>query len=87
MASVADVLITHPNVLNGAMLYWPLPNALYVEGYGLDMFASGEWGLRPVHRNRLGLVLDAGIEEELMTRHLQAWAGRGGGALLYRIDA
>ena len=39
LASVADRLITHPNVLNGAQLYWPLPNAFYVEGYGLDQFA------------------------------------------------
>ena len=72
IAQVADVVITHPNVLNGAQLYWPLPNALYVEGYGLDQFAAGQWGLRPVHRNRIGLLLDAGIEETLRWRHLQA---------------
>ncbi|RMF68563.1 MAG: DUF3326 domain-containing protein [Cyanobacteria bacterium J069] len=72
IAQVADRLITHPNVLNGAQLYWPLPNALYVEGYGLDQFAAGRWGLRPVHQNRVGLVLDAGIEPELRWRHLQA---------------
>ncbi|HSM80555.1 MAG TPA: DUF3326 domain-containing protein, partial [Nodosilinea sp.] len=50
----------------------PLPNAYYVEGYGLDQFAAGRWGLRPVHGNRIGLVLDAAIEEELRWRHLQA---------------
>jgi len=72
IAQVADTLITHPNVMNGAQLYWPLPNALYVEGYGLDQFAAGKWGLRPVHRNRIGLLLDAGIEESLRWRHLQA---------------
>ena len=72
IAEVADTLITHPNVMNGAQLYWPLPNALYVEGYGLDQFAAGQWGLRPVHRNRVGLLLDAGIEENLRWRHLQA---------------
>ncbi|KAL2631221.1 hypothetical protein R1flu_015907 [Riccia fluitans] len=71
MASVADCVITHPNVLNGAMLYWAIPNALYVEGYALDQFAKGSWGLQPVHQNRIGLVLDAGIEEELKLRHLQ----------------
>ncbi|CAM6100883.1 unnamed protein product [Calypogeia fissa] len=71
MASVADCLITHPNVLNGAMLYWPMPNALYVEGYALDKFAEGSWGLQPVHQNRVGLVLDAGMEEEMRARHLQ----------------
>ncbi len=72
IAQIADCLITHPNVLNGAQLYWNLPNALYVEGYGLDQFAAGNWGLRPVHQNRVGLVLDRGIEPELRQRQLQA---------------
>jgi hypothetical protein len=72
IAQVADCLITHPNVLNGAQLYWNLPNALYVEGYGLDQFAAGEWGLRPVHQNRVGLILDQGIEPDLRMRQLQA---------------
>lgn len=72
MAEVCDRLITHPNVLNGASLYWNLPNSFYVEGYGLDQFAAGNWGLRPVHQNRIGLLLDCGIEPELRLRHLQA---------------
>lgn len=72
LGSVVDRLITHPNVMNGAQLYWPLPNAYYVEGYGLDQFAAGHWGLRPVHRNRIGLILDQGIEDDLRWRHLQA---------------
>ncbi|MDX2231742.1 MAG: DUF3326 domain-containing protein [Leptolyngbyaceae cyanobacterium bins.349] len=72
IAQVVDHLITHPNVLNGAQLFWPLPNAFYVEGYGLDQFAAGAWGLRPVHQNRVGLILDRAIEPELRLRHLQA---------------
>ncbi len=72
IASCSDRLITHPNVLNGAQLYWNLPNALYVEGYGLDKFASGYWGLRPMHQNRVGLILDQGIEPDLRLRHIQA---------------
>lgn len=71
LASVVDCLISHPNVLNAAMLYWPMQNVLYVEGYALDRFAEGLWALQPVHQNRVGLVLDAGIEEELRIRHLQ----------------
>ncbi|WOH15550.1 hypothetical protein DCAR_0935092 [Daucus carota subsp. sativus] len=71
LSSVVDCLITHPNVLNAAMLYWPMTNVLYVEGYALDRFAEGLWGLQPVHQNRVGLVLDAGIEKELLLRHLQ----------------
>jgi hypothetical protein len=72
IAQISDTLITHPNVLNGAQLYWPIPNALYVEGYALDKFAAGSWGLQPVHQNRIGLILDAGIEPDLQLRHLQA---------------
>ena len=72
IARVCDRLITHPNVLNGAQLYWNLPNAFYVEGYGLDKFAAGEYGLRPACQNRVGLILDRAIEPELRRRHLQA---------------
>ncbi|HLO52131.1 MAG TPA: DUF3326 domain-containing protein [Kamptonema sp.] len=72
IAQISDTLITHPNVLNGAQLYWPIPNALYVEGYALDKFASGCWGLQPIHQNRIGLILDSGIEPDLQLRHLQA---------------
>jgi hypothetical protein len=72
IASICDRLITHPNVLNGAQLYWHLPNSFYVEGYALDQFAQGNWGLKPVHQNRVGLILDRGIEPELLLRHLQA---------------
>ena len=71
ISQVCDRLITHPNVMNGASLYWNISNAFYVEGYGLDKFAAGKWGLRPVRSNRVGLLLDQGIEPELMLRHLQ----------------
>lgn len=71
IAQVADCVITHPNVMNGASLYWNIPNALYVEGFGLDQFAAGQWGLSPVHQNRIGLLFDRAIEPDLLLRHLQ----------------
>ena len=73
LSSVADILITHPNVLNGAMLYWPMKNVLYVEGWALDEFAKGMLYLKPVFSGsqNVGLLLDRGIEEELRIRHLQ----------------
>ena len=74
IAAVADTLITHPNVLNGASLFWPMPNVLYVEGYAIDRLALGEWGLRPVHGNRIGIILDRAIEPDLELRHRQAIA-------------
>ena len=72
VAQISDRLITHPNVLNGAQLYWSLDNTYYVEGYGLDRFAAGKWGLRPVRQNKVGLLLDKGIEADLRLRHIQA---------------
>ena len=72
VAASCDRLITHPNVMNGAQLYWNMPNALYVEGYALDKFAAGTWGLQPVRRNRIGIVFDRSISDELRIRHLQA---------------
>ena len=72
IASVADNLITHPNVLNGASLYWSMPNVLYTEGYAIDRMAKGDWGLRPVRANRIGVILDRGIEPDLELRHRQA---------------
>ncbi|GFZ15922.1 cupredoxin superfamily protein [Actinidia rufa] len=83
--------VYHCHVLNAAMLYWPMPNVLYVEGYALDRFAEGACGhysqciktqcpsssfqffalLADIYRWLVGLVLDAGIEEEIRVRHLQ----------------
>lgn len=71
LSQVCDRLITHPNVMNGAQLYWNLPNVLYTEGYALDQFAAGNWNLRPVHSNKIGLLIDSGTESDLITRHLQ----------------
>ncbi len=72
LMQISDRVVTHPNVLNGAQLYWNEPNLFYVEGYGLDRFAAGSWGLRPSWRNRIGVVFDAAIEPELRLRHQQA---------------
>ncbi len=75
LAAASGCLITHPNVMNGAALYWSDPRIHYVEGSALDRFAAGALALRPVRRQRVGLLLDAGIEEELRWRHLQVAEG------------
>eukprot|EP00904_Undaria_pinnatifida_P007386 jgi/Undpi1/3778/HiC_scaffold_16.g07147.m1 len=74
MSSVVDHLVTHPNVMNGAMLSWPQKGMQYVEGYALDEFCAGRWGLLPVTKggHRIGVVLDCAIEDDLMLRHVQA---------------
>lgn len=64
IAAIADKVISHPNVVNGVVLNLARKNVLYVEGYALDMFFKGEVELKEVERNRIGVVLDKGIEEE-----------------------
>jgi hypothetical protein len=64
LSSVCDVMITHPNVANGAGLFSLPDNGLYVEGYGLDQFFRGHWQLQPVRKNRIGVLLDCGMPEE-----------------------
>lgn len=69
LAAAVDRLITHPNVLNGASAFWPIANAFYVEGFGLDNFCRGDLNLRPVRSNRIGIVFDREIEPDLRLRH------------------
>lgn len=75
LAAASGCLITHPNVMNGAALYWSDSRIHYVEGSALDRFARGALALRPVRCQRVGLLLDAGMEEELRWRHLQLAEG------------
>jgi len=72
LAAASGCLITHPNVMNGASLYWSDRRIHYVEGWALDRFAAGELALAPVAGRRVGLLLDAGIEPQLRARQLQA---------------
>lgn len=64
MAAVADKVISHPNVVNGVALNLARRNVLYVEGYSLDKFFKGEIGLKEVERNKIGVVLDRGMQKE-----------------------
>ncbi|MCS6959641.1 MAG: DUF3326 domain-containing protein [Pseudanabaenaceae cyanobacterium SKYGB_i_bin29] len=74
LAAVCDWVVTHPNVVNGASLYYPLPNVLYTEGYALNQFAMGRWALRPGQGNPIGVIFDRAIESDLLLRHEQVMA-------------
>jgi len=71
LAAASDCLITHPNVMNAASLYWSDRRIHYVEGWALDRFAAGELALAPRASQRVGVLLDSGIEPELVLRHRQ----------------
>ena len=74
LAAASGCLVTHPNVLNAASLYWPDARIHYTEGWALDRFCQGQMALRPRHGHYLGLLLDGGLEPELLERHRQVAA-------------
>ena len=71
LASASGCLITHPNVMNGGSLAEKDKNIFYLEGYSLDRFARGEIGLRSVKKQKIGIIFDSAIENEILVRHLQ----------------
>ena len=71
LAAASGCLITHPNVMNAASLYWNDPRIHYVEGYGIDHFASGKIYLRPVRQQKIGVIIDSGLKPDLFERHMQ----------------
>ncbi len=75
LAEASGCLITHPNVMNGGSLYWPDKKIKYVEGYSLDQFAAGKLCLKDVRQQRVGLLLDKGINDNLKQRHIQVAEG------------
>ena len=58
MSSICDLLITHPNVLNGSDLIELPENTLYVEGSALSRLMMGTIGLQSVRSNRVLVVVD-----------------------------
>jgi len=68
-ASVCDAVWTHPNVANAACFQTLPHNVFYVEGYGLDQVFRGRWDLKPVRQNRVGVIWDRGISDEMTQLH------------------
>ena len=71
LASASGCLITHPNVMNGGSLSERNKDIFYVEGYSLDRFIKGEIGLRSVKQQKIGIIFDSSIDNEILNRHLQ----------------
>ena len=71
LAASSGCLITHPNVMNGGSLSAVDERIFYVEGYSLDKFARGEIGLQKVNQQRIGIIFDSSIGNEMLHRHLQ----------------
>lgn len=68
-----STLIVNPNVVNAGCFSGITENMLYVEGYSLDEFFKGNINLSQLeqnHRNKIGVVFDKGMSDEVLNVHI-----------------
>ena len=63
-------LIVNPNVVNAGGFSGITDNMLYVEGYSLDSFFKGEVNLIPSSNNKIGIVYDRQIPQDVLNIHI-----------------
>lgn len=63
-------LIVNPNVVNAACFSGITDNMLYVEGYTLDEFFKGKCFLKEAHNNKIGVVFDKAIPQDVLNVHI-----------------
>lgn len=63
-------LIVNPNVVNAACFSGINKAMLYVEGYTLDEFFKGNINLKPSTENKVGVILDSGISQDVINIHI-----------------
>ena len=63
-------LIVNPNVVNAGCFSGINRNMFYVEGYSLDEFFKGNIKLIPSQKNRIGVVFDKGIPQDVLNIHI-----------------
>lgn len=63
-------LIVNPNVVNAGGFSGITENMLYVEGYSLDSFFKGDINLNPSSENKIGIVFDKAIPQNILNIHI-----------------
>lgn len=63
-------LIVNPNVVNAGCFSGIKPGMLYVEGYSLDEFFKGNIWLNPSQHNKIGIVFDKAIPQDVLNVHI-----------------
>jgi len=63
-------LIVNPNVVNAGGFSGITDNMLYVEGCSLDEFFKGNLNLVRSHNNKIGVVFDKSISQNVMNIHI-----------------
>ena len=70
-------LVVNPNVVNGGILSAITPNMHYTEGWAMDRYLASELFLEPRKRNKIGVVFDSQIPENILNVHLTTINGYG----------
>lgn len=68
--STVSKLIVNPNVVNAGCFSGITEDMLYVEGYSLDEFFKGNLTLKPSKYNKIGIVFDKAIPEDVLNVHI-----------------
>ena len=63
-------LIVNPNVVNAGCFSGITPDMLYTEGYSIDSFFKGEISLIPSQNNKVGIIYDRAIPQDVLNVHL-----------------
>ena len=63
-------LLVNPNVVNAACFSGITDNMLYVEGYTLDEFFRGKCKLLESENNKIGVVFDKSISQDVLNIHI-----------------
>lgn len=63
-------LIVNPNVVNAGGFSGITDSMLYTEGYTLDSFFKGEINLIPSADNKIGIIYDKAIPQEVLNIHI-----------------
>ena len=63
-------LIVNPNVVNAGGFSAITDNMFYTEGYTLDSFFKGEINLIPSENNKIGIIYDKAIPQDVLNIHI-----------------
>lgn len=63
-------LIVNPNVVNAGVFSGINDNMFYVEGYALDEFFKGNIQIKPSCNNKIGIIFDKAISQDVLNIHL-----------------
>ncbi len=64
LAKASDLLITHPNVVNAALLSDSPENILVLEGALMDLFFQNQIAIRPNVKHKIAVVLDKACDDQ-----------------------